>query len=62
MDEPKKPEVESPSPEKLTESDLSQVVGGSQVVGETFYKVDATGNQIKTGTLTPAEKPIIGGE
>jgi hypothetical protein len=34
MNEPKKPEesVESPSPEKLTESDLSQV-GGGQVVG-----------------------------
>ena len=58
MDETKKPEekVESPSPEKLTESDLSQVVGGN------FFKSIVPGTQIETGTMGAAEKPLISGE
>ena len=44
MDETKKPKenVESPSPETLTESDLSQVVGGGQVVDDSKIKFKLT--------------------
>jgi bacteriocin-like protein len=60
MDAPKKPEE---NVETLTESDLSQVVGGNPVVGETnFFKSIVKGTQIETGTLSAAEKPLISGE
>lgn len=56
MDAPKKPEE---NVEKLTESDLSQVVGGNPVVGETnFFKSIRQGHSNRNGHFECSREAI----